>query len=164
MIYYLTLPVLSILLIALQSIITDVIFLNRLMFEISFMAVIYAGFRLDLIRGVVLAFMIGLMFDYIGGVLPGLSAFIYMIVFLCSFFVSEWLNTEKIHVIVLFAFLCTLAKEVALMMLYYLIFDIDPLNSSFLMLFVQASVIGLCAPLFFYMMDKAGIFLYEQRV
>ncbi|MDI6741829.1 MAG: hypothetical protein QMD11_03730 [Smithella sp.] len=79
MIYYLTLPVLSILLIAMQSIITDIIFSNRFVFEISLMAVIYAGFRLDLIRGVVLAFIIGLMFDYIGGVLPGLSAFVYMI-------------------------------------------------------------------------------------
>jgi rod shape-determining protein MreD len=164
MIYYLTLPVLSILLIALQSIITDIIFSNRFVFEISLMAVIYAGFRLDLIRGVVLAFIIGLMFDYIGGVLPGLSAFLYMIVFLCSFFVSEWMDTEKIHVIVLFAFLCAFVKELALMMLYYLIFDIDPVNGAFLMFFAQALVIGLCAPLFFYMMDRTGIFLYEQRV
>jgi hypothetical protein len=164
MIYYLILPVLSILLIALQSIMTDIIFSNRLMFEISLMAVIYAGFRFDLIRGIVLAFMIGLTFDYSGGVLPGLSAFVYMIVFLCSFFVSEWLNTEKIHIIMLFAFLCALIKEFALMMLHYLIFDIDPLDSAFLMFFAQAWVIGLCAPLFFYMMDKAGIFLYEQRV
>jgi hypothetical protein len=50
------------------------------------------------------------------------------------------------------------------MMLYYLIFDIDPVNGAFLMFFAQALVIGLCAPLFFYMMDRTGIFLYEQRV
>lgn len=150
--------------IALQSIITDIIFSNRFVFEISLMAVIYAGFRLDLVKGIALAFVVGLMFDYIDGALPGLFAFLYMIVFLCSFFVSEWLDTGKIHVIVFFAFLCAFVKELVLMTLYYLIFDIDPLKGSFLMFFIQALTIGLCAPLFFYVMDKAGIFLYEQRV
>jgi rod shape-determining protein MreD len=63
MIYYLLLPFLSIILVILQSTITDVIFSGRLVFELSLIVVIYAGFRLDLARGAVLAFITGFVFD-----------------------------------------------------------------------------------------------------
>jgi len=51
MIYYLLMPFLSIILVILQSTITDVIFFGRLVFDLSLIVVIYAGFRLDLVRG-----------------------------------------------------------------------------------------------------------------
>jgi len=50
MLYYLLLPILSILLIVLQSTVTDLIFSGRFIFEISLIVVVYAGFRLDLIK------------------------------------------------------------------------------------------------------------------
>lgn len=164
MIFYLTLPIFSIVLIVLQSTVSDLIFSGNMMLEISLVTVIYAGFRLDLIRGIVLTFVIGFVFDCVSGSLPGLFAFIYMIVFLCSFFASEWLDTEKIHIIILFSFICSLIKDVALSLFYYLAFDIsEPLGIFFIFL-LQAFVIGFCAPLFFYFMDRMGVFIYEQRV
>lgn len=164
MIYYLTLPILSLLLIVLQSTVADVIFSGRFVFEISLIAVIYAGFRLDLLRGIVLAFVVGLIFDCISGFLPGLFAFVYMIVFASAFLVSEWLDTEKVHIIVLFTLICSLIKEVVLGLFYYAVLDVDVSYHAFFVLLLQASVIGFCAPLFFYFMDRMGILIYEQRV
>jgi len=101
MLYYLSLPFLSILLVILQSTITDVIFSGRLVFELSLIVVIYAGFRLDLIRGSILAFILGFVFDCVAGSVLGVFTFIYVVIFLCSFFASVRLATEKIYIIAL---------------------------------------------------------------
>jgi rod shape-determining protein MreD len=161
MLYYLLLPFASIILIALQSAITDLVFFSRFVFEMSLVAVIYAGFRLDLVKGTILAFILGFIFDCVGGSLMGLFAFIYIIVFLCSFFISDWLDTEKTHVIVLFSFLCAFLKGIILNFFYYLAFNTDVLINNYSIIFIQALVIGLFAPLFFYLMDRTGIFIYE---
>jgi rod shape-determining protein MreD len=164
MLYYLSLPFLSVLLIVLQTAITDIIFSNRFVFEMSLVVVIYAGFRLDLIKGTVLSFVLGLVFDFVSGSVPGVLAFIYIIVFWGSFFVSEWLDTEKTYVIVSFGFLCALLKEILLNSFYYLAFNINALTNVSSVIFIQALVIGLLAPLFFSLMDRTGILLYEKRV
>jgi rod shape-determining protein MreD len=164
MLYYLLLPILSVLLIVIQSTVTDLIFSGRFMFEMSLIVVIYAGFRLDLIKGTVLAFVFGFVFDCIGGSVPGVGAFIYIIVFLFSFFVSDWLDTEKTHVIIFFSFLCAFLKEIMLNLFYYLAFGVNALSGVYEIVFLQALVIGLFAPLFFYLMDRAEIFVYEKKV
>jgi rod shape-determining protein MreD len=164
MLYYLSLPILSILLIVLQSTITDVIFSNYFVFEMSLVVVIYAGFHLDMIKGTILAFILGFVLDCIGGSVLGLFAFIYMVVFWCSFFISDFLDTEKTHVIVFFSFFCAFLKEIILNIFYYLAFDIKLLLNGYFIIFMQALVIGLIAPLFFYLMDRTGIFSYEKKV
>ncbi len=164
MLYYLSLPFLSVLLIVLQTMITDIFFSNRFMFEMSLVVVIYAGFRLDLIKGTVLSFILGLVFDFVSGSVPGGVALIYIIVFLNSYFVSEWLDTEKTHVIVIFGLLCALLKEMMLNLFYYIAFNINVLTNVSSVIFIQALVIGLLAPLFFSLMDRTGILLYEKRV
>lgn len=164
MLYYLSLPILSILLIVLQSTVTDVIFSNCIVFEMSLVVVIYAGFHLDLIKGTILAFFLGFVLDCIGGSVLGLFTFIYIIVFWCSFFISDLLDTEKTHVIVFFSFFCAFLKEIILNIFYYLAFDIKLLLNVYFIIFMQALVIGLSAPLFFYLMDRTGIFSYEKKV
>ena len=99
MLYYLSLPFLSILLVILQSTITDIIFSGRLVFELSLIVVIYAGFRLDLIRGSILAFILGFVFDCVSGSVLGLFTFIYVVIFLCSFFASTILDREFIFLL-----------------------------------------------------------------
>ena len=117
MLYYLSLPFLSILLIALQSTISDVIFSDRLVFELSLIVIIYAGFHLDLIKGVILASVFGFVLDCFGGSVPGLFTFIYIVIFLCSFFVSDWMNAGKIYVIAFFSFFCAFLKEIILILI-----------------------------------------------
>jgi rod shape-determining protein MreD len=130
----------------------------------SLVVVIYAGFHLDLIKGTILAFFLGFVLDCVGGSVLGLFTFIYIIVFWCSFFISDLLDTEKTHVIVFFSFFCAFLKEIILNIFYYLVFDIKLLLNVYFIIFMQALVIGLIAPLFFYLMDRTGIFSYEKKV
>jgi rod shape-determining protein MreD len=164
MLYYLSLPFLSILLVALQSTVTDILFSGRLVFELSLIVIIYAGFRLDLIRGAILAFILGFVLDCVGGSVPGLFTFIYIIIFLFSFFVSDWLDTEKIYVIAFFSFFCALLKEIILILFYYLTFKINVSINIYIIFFAQALVIGLGAPVFFYLMSRVEVFFYGKKV
>jgi cell shape-determining protein MreD len=102
MLYYLLLPLLSILLIVLQSTIADILFSGRLVFEISLIAVVYAGFRFDLIRGAILAFVLGFLWDCIGGSVLGVYTFIYIGIFFFAFFTADFLDIEKKYVVAFF--------------------------------------------------------------
>ncbi|HNZ65633.1 MAG TPA: hypothetical protein PKJ10_07340 [Smithella sp.] len=164
MLHYLSLFILAILLIVLQSTVTDLIFSSYFMFEMSLVVVIYAGFRLEMMKGLVLTFFLGLILDCVSGSVPGLLSFIYLIVFLCCFFISDFLDTEKNHVIALFSFICVFLKEIMLQAFYYLAFDVGLRPYVFAVIFTQSLVVGLIAPIFFYVMDRAGIFLYEKKV
>ena len=164
MLYYLLLLILSILLMVLQSTITDMVFSNYFVFEMSLVVVIYTGFHLDLVKGTLLAFFLGFVLDCVGGSVPGLFAFVYIIIFWFSFFISDLLDTEKTHVIVLFSFFCVLLKEIILNIFYYLTFDINLLLDAHYIIFMQALIISLVAPLLFYLMDRTGIFIYEKKV
>jgi rod shape-determining protein MreD len=163
MLYYLLLPFLSILLIALQSTIADVLFSERLIFEISLIVIIYIGFRLDLIRGAISAFVFGFVFDCVSGSVPGLFTFIYTVIFLCAFFVSDWLDTEKIYVIACFSFICAFVKEIILILFYYSAFKIDVSMNSYFISCMQALMIGLFAPLFFYLMGRVEVLVYGSK-
>jgi len=164
MLYYLSLPFLSILLIALQSTVADVLFSGRLVFELSLIVIIYAGFHLDIVRGAILAFVLGFVLDCFGGSVPGLFTFIYVVIFLCSFFISDWLDTEKMYIIAIFSFLCAFLKEIILILFYSLAFKIDLFMSTHFIVFVQALLIGLFAPPFFYLMNRAEVFFYGKKV
>jgi cell shape-determining protein MreD len=106
MIYYLSLPFISILLVVLQTTIADIIFSGRLVLEISLIVIIYAGFRLDLIKGSILAFILGFVFDCVAGSILGLFTFIYVVIFLFSSLVSIRLDTKKMYFLGFFCLIC----------------------------------------------------------
>lgn len=163
MLYYISLPFFSILLIIVQSTITDIIFSNYFVFEISIVVVIYAGFHLDIIKGTILALILGVVLDCVGGSVLGVFAFIYMNVFWFSFFASDFIDTEKTHIIVFFSVFCVVLKGMILNSFHYLVFDAKFTWDSFLIVFIQALVIGLIAPVFFYLMDRSGVLSYEKK-
>jgi rod shape-determining protein MreD len=163
MLYYLSLPFLSILLVTLQLTIADVIFSGRLVFELSLIVVIYAGFHLDLIRGSVLAFIFGFVFDCIFGSVLGLFAFIYVVIYLCSFFASGRLATEKIYTIILFSFFCAFLKDLMVILFHYSAFKFNVVTNITFVLLPQAMIISLFAPVFFYLMRPVEVFFYGKK-
>jgi rod shape-determining protein MreD len=163
MLFYLSLPFLSILLIMLQSTITDVIFSGRFVFELSLIIVVYAGFHLDLIKGIILAVTLGFVLDCVSGSVTGVLTFIYIAIFLFSFYVSDWLDIEKIYVIVFFSFICAFLKEIILILFYYLAFKINILTNMRFVFFAQALVIGLFAPIFFNLIKRAEVIFYGKK-
>jgi rod shape-determining protein MreD len=154
MIYYLLLPFLSILLVVLQASIADILFSGRLILEISLIVVIYAGFRLDLIKGLTLAFILGFVYDCLAGSVLGLFTFIYMVIFLCSFFVSIRLSTEKL--------ICSFLEEILVILFYNLAYGLDIVKKTPLIFPPQAVLISLLAVLFFYLMRRTEGFLYGK--
>jgi rod shape-determining protein MreD len=162
MIYYLLWPFLSILLIVLQNTAADVIFSGRLVLEISIIVVIYAGFRFNLIKGVISAFILGFVFDCISGSVLGLFTLIYVLVFLFSFFVSARLVTERLHLIALFTLICVFLEEFTVVLFYNLVYGFDILHNTPVVFLPQALIIGLLAPVFFYMMRRVEVFFYGK--
>ena len=163
MIYYLLLPVLSILLVVLQTSIADILFSGRLLLEISLIALIYAGFRLDLIKGLTLALILGFVYDCLSGSILGLFTFIYMVIFLCSFLISIMFSTEKLYFIALFSFICSFIEEILVILFYYLAYGLDIVKTNPLMGFPRAVLISLFAVLFFYLLHQTEGFLYGNE-
>lgn len=162
MIYYLLCPFFFILLIVLQNSVADILFSGRLVLEMSIIVVIYSGFRLDLIKGAISSFILGFMFDCISGSVFGLFTLIYVLIFLLSFFASTRLVTGRLFLIALFALFCALLEEFTVVMFYYLVYGLDMLRITPTIFLLQALIIGLLAPLFFYMMRKVEVFFYGK--
>ena len=163
MIYYLLLPVLSILLVVLQTSIADILFSGRLVLEISLIALIYSGFRLDLIKGLIMALILGFVYDCLSGSVLGLFTFIYMVIFLCSFFISIIFSTEKLYFIALFSFICSFLEEILGILFYNLAYGLDIVKTTPLISFSRALLISLLAVLFFYLLHRTEGFLYGKE-
>jgi rod shape-determining protein MreD len=163
MLYYLSLPFLSILLVVFQSTIADIIFPPWLILELSVVVVVYAGFKLDLAKGAILALVLGFVFDCVGGFVTGTSSLIYVIIFLCSFFISEWLDTGKKYVIAFYSFICSFIKGIVLQLFYYSVFSIDIATNAYVIIFIQSLIVGLIAPVFFHLMSRVEGVLYEAK-
>jgi rod shape-determining protein MreD len=162
MIYYLLLPFLSILLVVLQTSIADILFSGRLVLEISLIVLIYAGFRLDLIKGLIMAFTLGFVYDCLAGSVLGLFTFIYMVIFLCSFIISIRFSTEKLYFIACFSLFCSFLKEILVILFYKLAYGLDIVKNTPLTFFPQAVLISLLAVLFFYLLHRKEGFLYGK--
>ncbi len=137
-------------------------FLGRLAIEISFIVVIYAGFRLDLAKGALLAFVFGFVLDCMTSPVIGLFTVIYILVFLCSFILSFILDIEKIHFIALFGFLCALIKEIFVIIFYNLVLNFDTVMNIPFICLPQAIIIGLLTPfILLFNATARGIFLWK---
>jgi rod shape-determining protein MreD len=162
MVYYLFLPFLSILLIVLQNMVADIIFSGSVIVELSVIVLVYAGFRFDLIKGSISAFILGFVFDCICGSALGLFTLIYVLIFLFSFFVSATLITEKMFLIALFTFFCALMEEFIVVLFYNLFYGFDMFHNTPAAFLLQALIVGLLAPVFFYLMRKVEVFFYDK--
>ena len=162
MTYYLLLPFLTILLVVLQTTLADVLFSGWLVLELSLVVVIYAGFRLDLMKGIVLTFLMGFVLDCVSGVPPGLFTLIYLLIFLLSFFVSSRIASEKLYLIALFSLVCSLLESLLLVLLYHIVSDIDMLTNVPLVFAPQALLISVLSVGFFYAMRKVEGLVYGK--
>jgi rod shape-determining protein MreD len=164
MIYYLSLPFVTIGLVVFQSMLADVLFSSWLTLELSLVAVIYAGFRLDLMKGIILSFMMGFMFDGVSGSILGLFTTIYLLIFIFSFFVSSRIASGKLYLIALFSLICSLVESLILISLYHFVFEFDMLNNVLLVFVPQALLISVLSVGFFYVMRKVEGLMYGKTM
>lgn len=164
MIYYLLLPLATIFLVVLQTTLADILFSGRLTLELSLVVVIYAGFRLDLIKGLILAFMMGFVFDCMSGSVMGLFTFIYLIIFLLSFFVSFRIVSEKLYLIAGFSLICSLLESLLLILLYYFAFEFDVFRNVLTVFVPQMILISVLSVGFFAAMRKVEGLMYGKTM
>jgi rod shape-determining protein MreD len=149
--------------VVLQTSVADILFSGRLVLEISMIPIIYAGFRLDLVKGLILAFILGFVYDCLSGSLLGLFTLIYMVIFLCSFFISIIVSSEKLHFIALFSFICSFLEENSVFLFYSLAYGSETVKKTFFMGVPRAMLMSLLTVLFFYMLHRTEGFINGEE-
>jgi rod shape-determining protein MreD len=150
MIYaHLFLPLAGLLLVIFQTSVLNVIFMGRLNVEISLILVIYAGFRMHVLHGALLSFLLGFFLDCATGSISGLFTLIYVCIFFISVLVSMRVYAEQISLIIGFSFLCSIFEGLMTVLFFKIIYDINMLGIIVQVFLPQALVVSVLSPLFF---------------
>lgn len=122
MIYYISLPFLSLLLIVFQMMVADIVLFGKIGVELSLIVVIYAGFRFDIIRGGILSFILGFVRDCLNCSISGLYTLIYVLVFLISTLASTRISPGKSSFIMVFTLTCALFESIIIILFYPILY------------------------------------------
>lgn len=140
----------------LQTLISNLFFAGNLVVEISLILVIYAGFKLTWIKGGIFSFSLGFFMDCLMSSISGLYALLYLIFFLMANLVSTRIYGEKNLFIMAFVGLCAFTEGILVMAFYELIFDLDKFQHLGDVFLPQAMIVGLLAPAFFSLFRRFG--------
>ncbi len=160
MIYYVLMPIFSLLLLIFQVSFLDLLFFGKIGIEISLIVVIYAGFHLSIAKGGSLAFLMGFIFDSITGSITGFHTFFYVLVFLIARLTSRRVYSEGTFFIVLFAFAASIAEGVFLSLIYIVIYNVENFTKIMWIFVIQSIIAGFLSPAVFLLLDKVESVLY----
>jgi len=165
MIYYLVLPFFLLLLLTIQVTVFDILTFGKTGLEISLILVIYAGFYFNIIRGIVLSFLLGFFLDCITGAVPGFFMLIYVLVFLISRGASLKIYARGTVFTMVFTFACLLFEKLLIIIMYGGLYGIDVFHDVSRISLFQAVVAGLFAPAFFALFHRIEVLLnaWESR-
>lgn len=159
MIYYLFLPVFSLLLVIFQTTILDLFFMGRIGLELSLALVVYAGFYMDITKGGILSFLLGFFLDCITGSASGLYAFVYVMIFLLCRVVSMRVYIGGFIFIMGFTFICAFSEGLAIILIYKFFFGVDMFYDVSRVFLPQALVIGVLSPALFTIFGRFEVLL-----
>lgn len=159
MINYILLPLFSLLLIVFQMMIADIVFFGKIGMELSLILVIYAGFRLDVIRGGCLSFIIGFMRDCITCSISGLYTLLYVFVFLISLTASSRISPGKQFFIMIFTLICALLEGMLVIVIHPLLYGGDISSHALRIYLPQALIVSGLSPLLFKLFNRIEVIL-----
>lgn len=155
--FYLLAPFFAFFLVLFQQFVLSLLFFNQLSVEVSLLLAIYAGFRMDLMRGATLSLLMGFFIDCLTGALTGLYMFVYASVFFLSYALSARIYVKRTAMIVAYAVFCTLLEGWLLSRLMGMVKGVYPENIQRIFLF-QALVLGALSPAFFSVFERFEAF------
>ena len=159
MINYILVPFFSLLLIVFQMKLADILFSGNIGIELSLILVIYAGFRLDVIKGGGLCFIIGFLRDCITCSISGLYTLLYVFVFLISLTASSRISAGKPFFIMIFTFVCVLFEGILVIVFHPLLYG-GEISSNVLKVYLpQAFIVGGLSPLLFKVFNRIEVIL-----
>ncbi len=146
----------GLILLGLQTLLSNLFFSGNLVVELSLILVIYAGFNLTWARGGILSFIIGFLMDCLMGSVSGLFALSYLVFFLLANIVSTRVYAERFAFIMGFVGLCVFIEGILIASFYRLTFDMDMFHHLGDIFLPQAIIAGLLAPWFFTLFRRLG--------
>ena len=123
--------------------------MGRIGVELSLILVIYAGFRMKMLPGAFLSFLLGFFLDCMMGSISGLFALIYVCIFFISVSLSLRVYAEQVRLIMIFSFLCAILEGLMVVLFFKIIYDINNFDNIFRVFIPQALMLGALSPLFF---------------
>lgn len=162
MIYILS-PVLALLVVVFQIIILNALFLYKINIEMSLVLVVYAGLRLDVIKGGLLSLILGFFVDCMVGSATGFFIFLYVFIFFVSMLISSRVYIDRAFFVGTFVAVCAFIEGLIIILFYQIIYEIDISVHLWVVYITQALLIGFLSPLFFKVFDKIGVLLEWQR-
>jgi len=151
MIYYVSLPIFSLLLIVFQMMIADIVLFGTIGVDLSLIMVIFAGFRLDIARGGILSFIIGFIRDCLSYSISGLYTLMCVSVFLISMLASSKVSPGKptFIMIMIFTLICALFEGTVIILLHPLLYGGDMSVHALKMCIPQALILSGLSPILF---------------
>jgi rod shape-determining protein MreD len=156
MIYYALLPIFLMLFVVFQHSVPGVLFFNSITVELSLILVVYAGFRLEMMKGGVLALMLGFMMDCITGAISGFYTLIYFLLFSMSFLISPRVYGESPGFVVFMTFAGGILEGILIVVLNYLIYGNHLFYDTFRFFLPQLIVASAVSPFLFKFFDRFG--------
>jgi rod shape-determining protein MreD len=139
--------------------IADILFFGNIGIELSLILVIYAGFRLDIIRGGGLCFLTGFFRDCITYSISGLYTILYVFVFLISLIASSRISSGKPYIITIFTFICALLEGLLVILFHPLLYGGDISSNALRVLLPQALIVSGLSPLLFKCFNRIEVLL-----
>ncbi len=156
--YFLSLWLFSFLVLILQVTLFDLLFHGKIALEITMILVIYAGFHLDITRGSVLAFIIGLFYDSMASMVPGIFVVVYMLIFFIAKVIADKVRAENAVFIMGFTFMSTFLEGIVIFFVYEVLLDINLSYLLFLKVFFpQALIVSVISPVVFSLFRRVEV-------
>lgn len=155
--FYLFMPLAMLLLVIFQHTVLTALTLNLIFLEFSLAMVVYAGFRLGIVKGAMTTIVLGFFMDCIVGTVTGYYMFIYYIIFCFSFVVSPLIYTEGGWAVGVCVFLAGCIEVALLILMTYGIYGANvvfDLPGGFVPQLVVVSFLG---PLVFHVLDRLPV-------
>lgn len=118
--------------------------------------VVYAGFRLHLVKGGVLTLLLGFVMDCITGATSGFYALIYLTLFSFSFLIAPRIYAESAGFVAAMTLFCGLLEGLLIITFNYLIYGTHLLYDTLRIFIPQLIVVGVISPVLFKIFDKFG--------
>jgi len=156
MMAYILVPAAFLVLLVVQDLLADILFLGQCPCELSLVLVIYLGFRMPYLRGAIWVTLLGFLMDAVNGRVTGLYMFIYLFLFVCSRLVAERLYGESELFIAGMVFMGMFFETFVCLLFTGSLAGQVSVTSYVSLLLPQLALLTVSAPLFFHGVDKLG--------
>lgn len=154
---------LGLLLVGLQTTISNLLFSGNLVVELALVLVVYTGFSFNWLEGALFSFCVGFLMDCLMGSVSGLLASSYLVIFLITQAVSTRVYAEKTSFIMMFTAFCAVLEAVFLILFYAIFYDLNKFLHIRDIFLPQAMLVSMLSPLLFFLFRRFEDFVVCKK-